>query len=234
MKPYVPMALAALLAGLATPLALAAAPDALLALPKEAFQHSPSEPHTYRYQKPGSDLRRYRQILIAPLAFLSKAPSGDWKFSVADERNKISQYFQQSLKTQLQQRGIETVEVPGPDALRLQVAVTTVTEEKPGLKPIDILPVKAVFNLARNAAGLEPYLVKISTLGQLEDSQSGELLAGAIDLKQADKAKSGKGPLTLDYIETMIDKWNSQTADRLAKALQPAQQAAPSASAPTN
>jgi len=234
MKSYLPLTLAALLASLAAPLALAAPPDALLSLPKTAFEHSPSEPHTYRYQKPGSDLSHYRQIQIAPLAFLSKAPDGNWTFSVADERNKISAYFQQSLKAQLQLRGIETVDAPGPEVVRLQVAVNAVTEERPGFKPIDILPVKAVFNLARDAAGVEPYLVKISTLGQLEDSQSGELLAGAIDLKQPKRTKSGKGPLTLDYIKTMIDKWNSQTADRLAKALQPALQAAPGSAAPTN
>jgi len=223
-----------LLACLSSPLVSAATSETLLSLPKEAFQQSKTDPNQYNYLKPGAELSRYRQILIDPLSFLSPAPGGDWKVSVADERNKISQYFQQGLRAELQKRGIETVDAPGPQVLRLHVAITTVSEERPGLKPIDILPVKAVFNLARNAAGMEPYLVKISTMGQLEDSESGELLAGAIDLKHTDKTKSGKGPLTLDYLRAMIDKWNSQTADRLVNALRPASNAAPEASAPVN
>ncbi|WP_028535219.1 DUF3313 domain-containing protein [Paludibacterium yongneupense] len=194
--------------------------ESILNLPKEAFLQMDGKPSQYGYKKPGVDLHSYSAIIIEPLAFIGKDSDGQWKLFSVDERNEVSRYYQQTLSHELQKLGITVTEQAGPGVLRLRTAVTSLSQEHQGFQASDLLPIKAVFNLARYAGGIEPYLVHIASMAQLEDANSGELLAGGVDLKKEGKqAKTATQAITFALMKPMLDRWCEQNAQLLAKTL---------------
>jgi hypothetical protein len=199
----------------------ARAEESILNLPKEAFLQMDGKPSQYGYKKPGVDLHSYSAIIIEPLAFIGKDADGQWKLFSVDARNEVSHYYQQSLSRELKKRGIKVTDQAAPGVLRLRTAVTSLSQEHQGFQASDLLPIKAIFNLARYAGGIEPYLVKIASMAQLEDATSGELLAGGVDLKkEGSKSKSASAPITFELMKPMLDHWCEQNAELIAKALQ--------------
>ena len=127
-----------------------------------------------------------------------------------------------SMETALRKEKIKVVTEPGPGVARLRVAVTGFQQDKPGLSVTDILPIKAAFNLARFATGTDPYLLKVSTMGQLDDSQDGTLLAGGVNMVESPNSKTKDEPITAESLKKMINDWSAKNARQLARALSPA------------
>lgn len=193
--------------------------ESILSLPREAFKVSKSNPNQYYYVKPGADLHQYQSILVAPLVILHQGEGDDWSAMVTDSNGTAPKFFQDQLTLALQKQGFQVVTQPGPGVLRLQVAVTHIRQDHPGFSVTDVLPAKAVFNLARYALGKSPYIVKVSTLAELTDSRSGSLLAGGIGLREEDK--SGAEPMTLDDLQSFMVTWSGQVAQYVAKFVNP-------------
>jgi hypothetical protein len=160
-------------------------------------------------------------VIIEPLVFTHHQPEGKWQILVIEEQSNIAQYFQHSLAAALIAENIEVVREPGPGIARLRVAVSDILQEKPGLSVTDLLPVKAVFNFARVAGGIDPYLVKMATMAQLEDSETHEVIAGSVNLLNNKKTKTAKQQITKDWIKDAIDGWNKDSAVLLARRLSP-------------
>ncbi|OHX11499.1 hypothetical protein BI347_17695 [Chromobacterium sphagni] len=193
-----------------------AATDNLFTLPLDAFQQGKLQASQRVYLKPGVDLKTYHAVLLEPLLFLRQDSDGGWRLLQAGDENAIAGYFHQRLQAELAAAGVEIALQPAPGVARLRVAITGLNQDRPGMDPIDLLPVKAVFNLARLAAGKEPYLLKIASMAQLEDSQDAGLLAGTVNLRQSDKSKDREQPLTLELIKPLLDDWCRQSARQLA------------------
>lgn len=186
----------------------------LLELPRSAFKERLGHPGQYGWLKPGVDLSQYHKIMIAPLVILNQTAQQQWQALVTDDQGKIAVLFQQNLVTALQKNGIAVTNQAGPDVIRLRVAVRNIEQDKDGFGITDILPVKVVFNLARIVAGKESYIVRIGTVAQLENAETGELLAGTIGLRQQDKA--GKEAISAEKLEKWLDNWNQDIATRIA------------------
>ncbi|WP_052729218.1 DUF3313 domain-containing protein [Chromobacterium vaccinii] len=196
--------------------ALADSADNLFTVPLDAFQPGKMVPGQRVYQKPGADLKAYHSVLLEPLLFLRQADDGSWELLQAGDENAIAGYFHDRMQAELKAAGVEEALQPATGVARLRVAVTGVSQDRPGVNAIDLLPVKAVFNLARLATGKEPYLLKIASMAQLEDAQDGGLLAGTVNLRQNEKNKTKEQPMTLDLIKPLIDEWCRQSARQLA------------------
>ncbi|AVG17846.1 DUF3313 domain-containing protein [Chromobacterium vaccinii] len=190
--------------------------DNLFTVPLDAFQPGKMVPGQRVYQKPGVDLKAYHSVLLEPLLFLRQADDGSWELLQAGDENAIAGYFHDRMQAELKAAGVEEALQPATGVTRLRVAVTGVSQDRPGVNAIDLLPVKAVFNLARLATGKEPYLLKIASMAQLEDAQDGGLLAGTVNLRQNEKNKTKEQPMTLDLIKPLIDEWCRQSARQLA------------------
>ena len=82
-----------------------------------------------------------------------------------------------------------------------------------------------MFNLGRLAAGKEPYLTKVGSMAQLEDANSGKLLAGSVNLRKSDKSLQRGEAVKLESLESLIDDWCRDSARLLARgmAIKPAQ-----------
>lgn len=194
----------------------------LFNLPPEAFQPNPKVPGQMIYLKPGVDLKQYHAVILEPLSFLERQTDGNWQLLVSGEKNKIDSYYRMSMETALRKEKIKVVTEPGPGVARLRVAVTGFQQDKPGLSVTDILPIKAAFNLARFATGTDPYLLKVSTMGQLDDSQDGTLLAGGVNMVESPGSKTKDEPITAELLKKMINDWSAKNARQLARALSPA------------
>lgn len=195
----------------------------LFNLPPEAFQPNPKMPGQMIYLKPGADLKQYHAVILEPLSFLERQNDGHWQLLVAAEKNKIDSYYRMSMETALRKENIQVLTEPGPGVARLRLAVTGFQQDKPGLAVSDILPIKAAFNLARFATGTDPYLLKVSTMGQLEDAQDHTLLAGGVNLIENPGSKSKDEAITADLLKKLIKQWTANNARQLARALSPAQ-----------
>jgi len=199
------------------PTSMLAPSQPLLQIPKSQFKPLPDNPSQYVYIKPNAHLDRYTQIWVAPLVILNKETGKQWQALVSDENGQAAQIFQQAMVKALKDRGVRVSDQPGPGVITLRVAVTHVQQDKEGFVASDILPIKAIFNVARMAAGMEKYIVNIDTLGQLEDSQSGELLAGGFGIRK--QSKSGPSAISLDDFASWTQSWSQDVALRLAKTL---------------
>lgn len=223
MKTRLTLNLLALLLPLST---AQAAPDvsareSLLSLPAEALQPNPQQAGQLVYQRPGVNLKMYHSLIIEPLAFIEHQPDGQWQLLQAGEASRIDRAYRDQLQQALQTAGIAVVQEPAPGVARLRVAITGFRHDKPGLAVSDFIPVKAVFNLARKAVGAQPYLLRLSTMGQLEDAQSGILLAGSVDAIDKAGSKTLDQPITLEMLQNTITRWSQRTAAQLAQQLSP-------------
>jgi hypothetical protein len=191
-------------------------PDqSLLRIPKSEFKSYPGDPTHFIYVKPGANLQHYKSVLVAPLVVLQKETGTQWRAVVSDEKGLASRIFQDAMNQALKDKGIRVADQPGPDVVTLRVAVTRVRQNTEGFVPSDILPVKIIFNVARLAAGMQKYMVKIDALGQLQDSQSGQLLAGGFGVRQ--QSKSGEKPVSLADFSDWAKDWSQDMAGRLAR-----------------
>jgi hypothetical protein len=223
MKTRLTLKLLALLLPLSTAWAASSLPaaESLLSLPAGALQPNPQQAGQLVYRKPGIDLKTYHSLIIEPLTFIEHQPDGQWQLLQAGEANRIDRAYRDQLQQALQTAGIAVVQEPAPGVARLRVAITGFRHDKPGLAVSDFIPVKAVFNLARKAIGAEPYLLQVSTLGQLEDAQSGMLLAGSVDAIDNAGSKTLDQPITLEMLQNTITRWSQRNATQLAQQLSP-------------
>lgn len=222
MKPFVNVLSAFVLAMAILPVAHAVEEKpSLFTLPLEAFKVNPDNKNQKLYLKPGVELKNYHAVIIEPLVFTHHQPDGEWQIVVIEEQSRIAQYFHHSLAAALLAENIAVVTEPGPGIARLRVAIADIMQEKPGLSVTDFVPIKAIFNIARKAGGVDPYLVKMSTMAQLEDAESHELLAGSVNLVDSKKTKTAKQQVTKEWIKDAIDRWNKDGATLLARRMSP-------------
>src|SRR5690606_1464813 len=92
----------------------------------------------------------------------------------------ISDYYTSQLATALS-RHYRVVREPGPGVARLGLAVVGLIETGPQFKLRDLVPAKALFNVARMAADKTPYVLQMSMESEAQDSVTGKLLGAAVD-----------------------------------------------------
>lgn len=193
--------------------------ESIFSLPPEEFRPGRDQPSLRVYMKPGSDLRAYNSLIIESLGFIERDASGAWNLLVSDEKDKIDLYFREAMTAALREKNITVVTQPGPGVARLRVAVTGLEQVKPGFKVRDLIPVRMVISVARLAAGAEPYLLDISTVSEMSDSQSGALLAGSINKLAGSSTKRSEESITLDFVKKLVDKETKLGAVSLARAM---------------
>ena len=88
--------------------------------------------------------------------------------------------------------GYEIVTAPGPGVLEVRTAITGVQPVKPGLTPVDFLPVKAVFNAGRAAAGKSPNVAELTAEMEVLDSDKNRVAAVVANRKGDKTLRAGQ------------------------------------------
>lgn len=197
----------------------AAQRENLFTLPLTAFKTSDENASQKLYVKPGVDLKQYSAVILEPLYFMRQEADGNWELLQSTEENKIAHYYQERMTEELKKVGIPVVDQPGEGVATIRAAVTGMALGRLGLKPLDVLPIKAVANLTRMAVGKEKYLVKIGSMAQMEDSESGDLLAGSVNLRKTQETTYKDSGMTKEVVDRLIDGWCKENAKLLARAM---------------
>ncbi len=152
-------------------------------------------------------MRRYEKVIIEPvIVHISDDVRKDWQ--VKPERyNQLQTYFTQRLTERLKLKYTIT-DQPGPETLRLRVAITGGELGMKALEFYQFLPWGLVINGVGELAGVRDKLLNIIEEGELVDSQTGEqvvALVGGVQYGPIDMNDFRES--SADEFKPVIDVW---------------------------
>ncbi len=159
---------------------------------------------TYRYIDGSANLKPYNKILIDPVQVFV-TPSPDYKGVQPDVLKRMADAFRMEFVGAMLS-GYQVVEKPGPDVLRVRLAITGVQSVKPDLGVTDFIPIKAVFNVARDAAGNAPQVAEMSAEAEVLDA-NGRVVGAAVSTRKADKTLPQGEKVTWANLQTIAATW---------------------------
>lgn len=180
------------------------------------LQADPEDAGYKRYVAPGFNPAQYRKFIIDTPEIIVNTSD---KYQPLDPARltDIEQYYQGVMSAALGQH-YQVVTEPGPGVARLRVAVVGVVEVNPPLKPRDLIPVSALFKVARMAAGKNPQVLRISIESEAFDSQTGAVLGETVDSRESTATVTkGDAPASAQLHE-LIDFWVKRFVAKLDKA----------------
>jgi hypothetical protein len=164
------------------------------------------------YINPNVQWSKYDKVMLEPVEFWDSANS---RVSPSDQHMLIG-YFYNQLKQDLEQH-FTLVDQGGPGVLVPQVALTNASAATPGLRSVSVaIPQARILNMAQSLA-TGSYAFVGSAQGQMKitDSQTGQLLAGAIDKRAGGVALSSAAQWRWGDAENAMNYWAQKISDRL-------------------
>jgi hypothetical protein len=164
------------------------------------------------YVNPAIKSRAYTKVMFQPVE-VYVSPSAEYKGIQPDAMKRMTDAFLDSFKRALTP-GYEIVTAPGPGVLEVRTAITGVQPVKPGLTPVDFLPVKAVFNAGRAAAGKSPNVAELTAEMEVLDSDKNRL-AAVVANRKGDKTLQQGEQITWAHLQAISDYWAKTFRQRL-------------------
>jgi hypothetical protein len=159
-----------------------------------------------------ADYRQYSKIMFHPTVVVV-TPGPDYKGVQPDALKRMTDNFAEAFKSALAP-AYQIVNEPGPDVLQVRLAITGVQPVAPGLNPTDLLPIKAVFNIGRAAAGKSPQVAEMSAEMEVLDG-AGKPVAAAVATRKGDKTLNQGENVTWKHLEAITAYWARSFRERL-------------------
>jgi len=169
------------------------------------LQPGPKGGAALSWVNPSAQWSKYNAILLDPVQFWASADS---KVSTTDQQ-VLAEYFYNSLKTNIEKQGFAVTDQPGPNVIRLQVALMDATTVTPGLRSISVVvPQARVLNMAQSLA-TDSYAFVGSAEAEMKatDSVTGELLAEAVDQRAGGMGLKGAASFKWGDAQNAMDYW---------------------------
>lgn len=152
-------------------------------------------------------MRRYSKVIVEPVVIhISEETRERWQ--VKTERSAmLMKYFHEKLTERMKLKYTLT-DQPGPDTLRLRVAITGGELSMKELEFYQYLPYGLVINGIGELTGLRDKVLNIIEEGELVDSQSGEqvvALVGGIQYGPIDMSDFKKS--SAEQLRPLVDAW---------------------------
>jgi hypothetical protein len=164
------------------------------------------------YVDQGFDFRPYNKLMFDPVQVLV-TPTPDQPPVPPEVVQRIGLQFQQSLAQNLAP-AYQIVDQPGPDVLRVRAAITGLESAKPPPGAVDFLPVKALFNVSREATVGGPRVAEMKA--ELEVLAPGnKRVAAATVSRRGDETLPQGGEITWDSLTPITDYWARNFRSRL-------------------
>ena len=143
-----------------------------------------------RYIKPGVDFKKYNKIMMDQVRFYFKDDAGD-KGIDADEMKELADTFHRDVIDALGS-AYPLVAKPGPDVMRLRVAITDMELPNRGINAIStVLPVGlAISTVKSGVTGKGTGCGEVSMEFQVLDSQTNAVLGEGVDRRSGGKLDS--------------------------------------------
>ena len=164
------------------------------------------------YLDHSKDYHGYTKIMIDPVEVVL-TPNPEYKGVRPDVLNRMTSDFEKAFKKAFEP-DYQIVTAPGPDVLRLRAAITGVQVVKTPVSAVDFLPIKAVFNVGRAAAGASPHVAEMTAEMEVLDV-SGNRLAAAVATRQGEKTLTQSEQVTWKNMEDIAAYWAKGMRQRL-------------------
>lgn len=156
--------------------------------------------------------RPFTKIMLDPVQVIV-TPSPEQPQVPRDALMRISTGFQESLRRALEPN-YQIVTTPGPDVLRVRAAITGVQAARPTAGATDYIPLKALYNVGREAAGASPRVPEMA--GEMEVlDPAGKRVAAATATRKGDKSLPQGEQLTWESMQSIADYWSRNFRIRL-------------------
>jgi len=154
------------------------------------LQAGPEGGVAQRYIKEGVDFKKYNKIMLDQVRFYFKDDAGD-KGIDADEMKELSDTFSRDVIDALGS-AYPLVAKPGPNVMRLRVAITDMDLPNRGINAIStVLPVGlAISTVKSGVTGKGTGCGEVSMEFQILDSQTNTVLAQGVDRRSGGKLDS--------------------------------------------
>lgn len=190
------------------------------------------------YRDPGADPTRYKRLLIDRIKIWFK-DDAEYKGIDPAELKELTDYFHQAIVKAVAD-AYPVVEEPGPDVLRLRIAITDLVPNKPEASVVTLaVPFLWVGEAGAGAAtkevGSTPFVGEATVEMEALDSKTQKQVAAYVETRTAKKYHwtKGVGTAVKDYVKAYstwaytrqaMDHWAQQIRTRLdaAKAGAPA------------
>jgi len=153
----------------------------------EDLKPGPEDGLKERYLKPGVDFKKYDKIMLDSVVFFL-AEDAEYKGINAEDMKELSDAFNKAV-VDIVGKNYMLVGNPGPDVMRVRVAITKLKPSKPGSATMTtVMPVGLAFSLLKKGAAGE-YSGVGSTGIEVEflDSLTNERIGAAVDHKPGGK-----------------------------------------------
>jgi hypothetical protein len=166
-----------------------------------------------RYINPNARWSQYTKVLIEPVTFWGDPSS---KVSVQDQQQLCSYYYNK-LNEDLSKK-FQIVNRPGPGVMTVRVALTDPTTATPVLRSVSVvIPQARLLNSVTNlATGSYAFVGSAQSEAEIDDSQTGERLAAAVDKRSGGLSIKNADVWQWGDAENAMDLWAQRTADRLS------------------
>ena len=161
---------------------------------------------TQRFINRSANLRQYSKLYIDPVQIFVNTDIH--KGVQPDAMKRITDSFYKAFSDAVTP-GYKVVSAPGPDVLRVRLAITGVQAVSPPLGVTDFIPIKAIYNAGRAAAGEAPRLAELTAEIEVLDGQN-QIVASAVSTRKSDNTLPQKDQITWSDLSPIVYTWAKQ------------------------
>jgi hypothetical protein len=155
----------------------------------QPVDNTPKDIRAWRYLKPGLFVSSYTAVMIEPVYLNQREYTKEITPEVITQTKKI---LEEAIRQAVLRRGdIKIVNQPGPEVLRVAVAITGAEISADGLRPWNFTPISLAANANTYAAGVNSRTPALVMENRITDSQSREFIAGDMVAVQGEPFRLG-------------------------------------------
>lgn len=158
------------------------------------------------------DYRPYTKVMFDPVQMFV-SPNPEYKEVPREELTRMGEDLLNSFKKALAP-DYQVVSQPGPDVLRIRTAITGIQPAKPPMGVTDVLPIKAIFNVGREAAGSGPRVAEMAAEMEVLDP-NGKRVVAATATRKGEKRLAQGDKVTWNDLKEINDYWAKGFRQRL-------------------
>ena len=154
-----------------------------------------------------ANLKSYNKLYIDPVQIFVSADN-TYKGVQPDAMMRVTGAFYKAFVDSVTP-AYQVVNAPGPDVLRVRLAITGVQPVSPPLGVTDFIPIKAIYNAGRAAAGEAPRMAELSAEIEVLDGQNRQV-AAAVVTRKSDSTLSQADRITWSDLSPIVYAWAKQ------------------------
>ncbi|HSB44254.1 MAG TPA: DUF3313 domain-containing protein [Nitrospira sp.] len=169
------------------------------------------------YKNPAADWRKYKKIQLDPVTVWMSQKDSQLKDVSAEDRQRLAALLWSKLDEQLR-KDYEMTSQPGPDVLRIQVAITEAGSSNAVLDTVtSVIPqTRLLSGMKSLATGVSAFTGSASAEMKVTDSATGTILLEGVDRRGGTKSLRGVTNSWND-VEEAYRYWAEKTRYRLCQ-----------------